>query len=60
MKYATKKQLEDAVKEGNWSWLGWQFWNAFITLPKSNKIRKYHSKIYDSLTKEQKEAAEIC
>ncbi len=60
MKYATVEQLKKALKEENYSWLGWQFWNAFATLLMDNKIRKYHSKIWDSLTDEQQEKCEQC
>jgi hypothetical protein len=56
--YATKKQLLKALEEENYIWLGWQFWNAFATLPKTDKRREYHSKLWNKLTKKQQRACE--
>lgn len=58
MDYATEKQLIAAVKAEQFSWLGWQFWTVFALFPKTDKVRKYHEKIWNSLTEEQKEMCE--
>lgn len=59
-KWPTKEELEKARKDGKYSWLGNAFWKAFVTLPKRSAIRRYHSEVWDSMSKAEQEACEDC
>ena len=58
MKFATKKQLENARKKKKYVWIGWQLWTVFISLPPGNPIREYHKKFAASLTDDERERCE--
>lgn len=57
-KWPTKEELVQARKDRNYGWLGSAMWQAFLILPKSSPVRKYHSEVWKSLSEEEKEDCE--